>query len=198
MLYQVSEGRQRDQPARQGRQTKPSSSKETAVLLDTPALCLEVPGRRRRVRGVRFVGLRLSGRKVAVQRDSSLHLPWLSCCGQHARNVAEMCGPGFLKQNKTQNTSSTHPGLSLPTLVSLSAPHPLSQRFLVQLSSSLECAFLFPVSIPASSSDITFSLKIGSESYFYPLSRDRPSQTPTGCRNEFKTNPEEEREKGLG
>lgn len=106
-------------------------------------------------------------------------------------------------RSRFQKNSSTHPGLSSPTLVSLSAPHPLSQHFRVQLSlealsSSLECAFLFPVSIPASSSDITFSLKIGSESYFYPLSRDRPSQTPTGWSNEFKTNPEEERGKGLG
>lgn len=63
------------------------------------------------------------------------------------------------------------------------------------LSSGLVCPLLFLVSMPASFPDITLPLKIGSESYFYPLSRDRSSQTPTGCRNEFKTNPEEERGK---
>lgn len=96
-----------------------------------------------------------------------------------------------------KKSSSTHPGMSLPSLVSLLV-FPLLSSLSISwwsLPYSLACSFLFSVSIPASFSDITFSLKIGSESYFYPLSRDLSSQTPTGCRNKFKTNPGEERKK---
>lgn len=90
----------------------------------------------------------------------------------------------------------THPRMSLPTLV-CQYPHSFSKHFLGKHSGSLVCSFLLLVSIPASFSNIIFSLKIGYESYFCPLSRDLSSQTPTGCRNELKPILKKKEKEGL-
>lgn len=133
----------------------------------------------------------------------ALTFPWLSLL----RAKHKECGGNMLSRFGEKKKKKTVPPnlvclcqlANVSLFVGVPTP-PLSACFLVKhsrsaLLSRLLCSFLFLVSIPASLSDITFSLKIGSESYFCLLSRDLSSQTPTGCKNEFKTNPEEERKK---
>lgn len=119
---------------------------------------------------------------------------------QHLPSLAELAmeqAQGVRQKPAGQVQSCpTHPSLSLPTLLCQYLHS--SKHFWGKHSGSLVCSFLLLVSIPASFSNITFSLKIGYESYFCLLSRDLSSQTPTGCRNEFKTNPEGKRKGRVG
>lgn len=161
------------------------------MLLDTSALCPAVPGKRQVGTSVCILSGSVSlDRKEGLLRDNST-LPSLA---ELAMGKTQGIGEKYAGQVKS---SFTHPRMSFPILAHQYS-RSFSQHFWGMHSGSLLCSFLLLVSIPASFSNITFSLKIGYESYFCLLSRDLSSQTPTGCRNEFKTNPEEERKERVG
>lgn len=169
------------------------------MSLDTCALDLEEPGKRQAGIAVCvFSGsVSLTG-KVGCSQDNGTYLPLAELAkgktqGMWRKYAVKVWG------GKKQFHPPYYVFANVSFSVGIPTP-PLSECRLVKhsgstLFSSLLCSFLFLVSISASFSDITFSLKIGFESYFCLLSRDLSSQTPTGCKKEFKTNPEEERKK---